>query len=124
MADQRPKILIVDHDEHVLIALERVLESEGYCTVTAWSGREALQVLGKADFDLLLVDEQLPTWTYAIYSGICSGNYLRRTACFCATNPSEQNIRSCQKYMKRSASGNTARLRQRYGATCCMGLAS
>jgi CheY-like chemotaxis protein len=60
MADNRPQILIVDDDENVLIALERVLESEGYCTVTAWSGREALQVLSKADFDLLLVDEQLP----------------------------------------------------------------
>jgi CheY-like chemotaxis protein len=39
------KILIVDNDEHVLIALERELENEGYRTVTAWSGQEALGLL-------------------------------------------------------------------------------
>jgi CheY-like chemotaxis protein len=30
------KILIVDDDEQVLIELERLLESEGYSTTTAW----------------------------------------------------------------------------------------
>jgi DNA-binding response OmpR family regulator len=59
ISDKRPKILIVDDDENVLIALERVLEGEGYCTATAWSGREALDLLRHRDFDLLLVDEQL-----------------------------------------------------------------
>lgn len=52
-------ILIVDDDEGVLISLERLLESEGYCTVTAWSGREALQVADTRQFDFLLVDEHL-----------------------------------------------------------------
>lgn len=53
------KILIVDDDEEVLIALERTLEGEGYSTVTAWSGREALILAGPIHFDLLLVDEHL-----------------------------------------------------------------
>jgi len=52
-------ILIVDDDEAVLIALERILEGEGYRTVTAWSGREALQAAENCQFDLLLVDEHL-----------------------------------------------------------------
>ncbi len=60
MNDTRARILIIDDDEHVLMALERVLESEGYCTATAWSGQEALEILRKSDFDLLLVDEHLP----------------------------------------------------------------
>ena len=53
------KILIVDDDERVLIELERLLESEGYRTATAWSDREALALSENSKFDLLLVDEYL-----------------------------------------------------------------
>jgi len=53
------KILIVDDDADVLIALEGMLESEGYSTATAWSGREALILADRIHFDLLLVDEHL-----------------------------------------------------------------
>jgi len=59
MASDPIKILIVDDDEDVLIELERLLEGEGYCTATAWSGREALALSEKVQFDLLLVDEHL-----------------------------------------------------------------
>src|ERR1700758_4220166 len=59
MASDPIKILIVDEDEHVLIALERLLESEGYSTATAWGGREALALSEKNRFDLLLVDEHV-----------------------------------------------------------------
>lgn len=59
MATDPIKILIVDDDEDVLIALERLLEGEGYTTETAWSGREALAISEKREFDLLLVDEFL-----------------------------------------------------------------
>lgn len=59
MASDPIKILIVDDDEQVLIALERLLESEGYSTATAWGGREALALSEKARFDLLLVDEHV-----------------------------------------------------------------
>ena len=51
------KILIVDDDQDVLIELERLLESEGYSTATAWSGQEALALSEKDEFDLLLIDE-------------------------------------------------------------------
>ncbi len=53
------KILIVDDDEDVLIELERMLEGEGYRTVTAWSGRDALIQADSGPFDVLLVDEHL-----------------------------------------------------------------
>ena len=53
------KILIVDDDAEVLIALEQMLESEGYNTTTAWSGRDALILADRTHFDLLLVDESL-----------------------------------------------------------------
>jgi CheY-like chemotaxis protein len=53
------KILIVDDDQDVLIALERMLESEGYSTATAWSGREALVLADQLQFDFLLLDDDL-----------------------------------------------------------------
>jgi len=53
------KILIVDDDEQVLIELERLLESEGYNTTTAWGGREALAFTDQMQFDILLVDEDM-----------------------------------------------------------------
>jgi two-component system, OmpR family, response regulator ArlR len=59
MASDPIKILIVDDDERVLIELERLLESEGYSTATAWGGREALALSEKSCFDLLLVDEHV-----------------------------------------------------------------
>ncbi len=59
------KILIVDDDEQVLIELERLLESEGYSTTTAWGGREALAYTEQMQFDVLLVDEDMthPEWS-------------------------------------------------------------
>ena len=59
MASDPIKILIVDDGEEVLITLERLLESEGYSTATAWDGREALALSEKLHFDLLLVDEHV-----------------------------------------------------------------
>ena len=53
------KILIVDDDEQVLIELERLLESEGYSTTTAWGGPEALAYTEQMQFDVLLVDEDM-----------------------------------------------------------------
>src|SRR6478672_235828 len=53
------KILIVDDDEQALIELERLLESEGCSTTTAWGGREALAYTERMQFDVLLVDEDM-----------------------------------------------------------------
>src|SRR5690348_10914774 len=60
METQRKTILIVDDDEQVLIDLERLLEDQGYDTTTAWSGREALQLLQSKSFDFVLLDGDLP----------------------------------------------------------------
>lgn len=60
---QRKTILIVDDDEQVLIELERLLEDQGYKTTTAWSGREALEILRCNSFDFVLLDGDLPDLT-------------------------------------------------------------
>ncbi len=60
MKVHRSTILIADGHEDVLITLERLLEDEGYATVTAWTAGEALSVLEKTPVDLILVNEYLP----------------------------------------------------------------
>jgi len=59
MSPQRPNILIVDEDEDALITLEHVLETEGYRTATAWSGKEALTLSDETNFDLMLINEHV-----------------------------------------------------------------
>jgi len=56
----RNRILIVDNDEKVLIALERALEQEGYETQTAWDLPEGLEVLAEGGFRLLVVGDHPP----------------------------------------------------------------
>jgi DNA-binding NtrC family response regulator len=53
----RHKILIVDHDERLLIDLERVLQEEGFDTTTTWDPREAVTLLKFQKFELLLVGD-------------------------------------------------------------------
>jgi DNA-binding NtrC family response regulator len=60
MRKQRPSVLIVDNDESVLIALQQVLEEEGYETTTVWNVMEALKLMQDKNFDLLLVGDHPP----------------------------------------------------------------
>jgi CheY-like chemotaxis protein len=76
MASDPIRILIVDDDQDVLIKLEHLLESEGYRTVTAWSGKEALALSETVDFDLLLVDEHVGDVTLSFCGrGCTTGNH-------------------------------------------------
>ncbi len=43
------KILVADNDEDVLVALERVLEDDGYATTTAISSVETCELLPAVD---------------------------------------------------------------------------
>lgn len=57
--NEQAKILIVDNDEEVLIALERILEDEGYATATAASQEEASKLLSEGRFECLVLDDYL-----------------------------------------------------------------
>jgi DNA-binding response OmpR family regulator len=57
--DELGKILIVDNDEDVLVALEQALEDEGYDTAVAVSAPVAFQMFSTGDFDLLVLDDYL-----------------------------------------------------------------
>ncbi|MGQ9653967.1 MAG: response regulator [Thermodesulfobacteriota bacterium] len=54
------RILIVDDDELVLIALKELLKPQGYEVQTITSGAEALKMLDKDGFDLLILDIMMP----------------------------------------------------------------
>jgi CheY-like chemotaxis protein len=54
------RILVVDDDEMVLIALDELLNPEGYEVQTVSSGVEALQKLDQGGYDLLMLDVIMP----------------------------------------------------------------
>jgi two-component system NtrC family response regulator len=53
-------VLIVDDEKNYPLILSAVLEEEGYETLTANSGREALEILNHSDVDLILTDMKMP----------------------------------------------------------------
>lgn len=53
------RVLVVDHDENVLIALKQLLGEAGYDTITARGGLKALQLLRQRTFDLVLLADNL-----------------------------------------------------------------
>lgn len=56
-----PTILVVDDDPGIRNALTSVLEEEGYCTIEASNGREALQHLNEGlQPCLILLDLMMP----------------------------------------------------------------
>jgi len=58
--DNRPHILIVDDDEGICKTFSVILQSEGYQTTTANTGKEALEKAKTRFFNLALVDIKLP----------------------------------------------------------------
>ena len=54
------RILVVDDDEMVLMALEELLKPEGYEVHTALRGAEAIKRLDQNGYDLLVLDIMMP----------------------------------------------------------------
>jgi CheY-like chemotaxis protein len=54
------RILVVDDDEMVLMALDELLKPEGYEVQTVSSGKEALQKLDQNGYELLMLDVIMP----------------------------------------------------------------
>ena len=60
MAQQAPRILLVDDEHSVQKLLASALRKDGYEVVSALDGRAALDRVGADDFDLLVLDLMLP----------------------------------------------------------------
>lgn len=54
------KILVIDDDPLVLHTLKKLFDKEGYGMATAQSGKEALEIVKKADLDLVISDIKMP----------------------------------------------------------------
>ncbi len=54
------KILVVDDDAIVIKSCTRILETEGFETSTVHGAEEALEIVKKENFDLLLIDVKMP----------------------------------------------------------------
>ena len=50
------KILIVDDEVRILILLQSLLKANGYETVTAKDGNEAIETVNKGGIDLMITD--------------------------------------------------------------------
>ena len=54
------RILICDDERDIVAALKIYLEAEGYETVCAYTGQEALELLGQTEVQLVLLDIMMP----------------------------------------------------------------
>ena len=54
------RILLVDDDESLCLLYKTEFESEGYEIVVANDGNEAVELIEKEDFDLVILDIRMP----------------------------------------------------------------
>ncbi|MHA2394289.1 MAG: response regulator [Promethearchaeota archaeon] len=57
------RILVVDDDEMLLSSLVHIIESQGYQTSVAQTGKDALKIIKEQFFNLILLDIRLPDMT-------------------------------------------------------------
>jgi DNA-binding response OmpR family regulator len=68
------KILIAEDEPMILMSIQKQLNNEGYETVTAADGREALLALDKNDFNLIITDILMPFTSGLELIGIIKSN--------------------------------------------------
>ena len=54
------KVLIVDDEPSIIVALQFLMEQNGYETLVAFSGEEAMETIARQHSDLILLDIMLP----------------------------------------------------------------
>jgi DNA-binding response OmpR family regulator len=60
MVENKKKILIIEDEKPLAKALELKLNNNGYQAITVFNGEEALSLLKKEKFDLMLLDLVMP----------------------------------------------------------------
>jgi len=54
------KVLIVDDEPSIIVAIQFLMEQSGYETIVAFSGEEAIEAVAKHHPDLVVLDIMLP----------------------------------------------------------------
>jgi DNA-binding NtrC family response regulator len=72
--DNKIRILLVDDEVHLLESLTRVLAIKKIAVKTARDGREALDILGREQFDVIVLDVRMP-----VMDGIAALREIRQT---------------------------------------------
>ncbi|WGM88636.1 MAG: response regulator [Candidatus Bathyarchaeum tardum] len=57
---KKKSILIIDDDKYILSVFSKILNKQGYLVENAETGREALEMITKKQYDLVLIDVKLP----------------------------------------------------------------
>ncbi len=60
MTPRNPRLLIVDDEQHVRESLSAWFTEDGYDVATASGGKEALAILGRQKFDVVITDIRMP----------------------------------------------------------------
>ena len=53
-------VMVVDDNKEIVYSISELLKYEGYQTVAAYDGMQALEVLEKEKIDLILLDVMMP----------------------------------------------------------------
>ncbi|HQP91197.1 MAG TPA: response regulator transcription factor [Candidatus Omnitrophota bacterium] len=87
----KEKILIVDDEKDIVRMLDYNLKKEGFRTVFAFDGEEALEVVKKDQPDLILLDLMLPGMDgYEVAKGIKSGKKSKNIPIIMLTAKSQE----------------------------------
>ncbi len=60
MTKENLRILLVDDEQDYCDVLKMILETKGYTTMTCNNGQEALEILEKSDYDIVVTDLSMP----------------------------------------------------------------
>jgi two-component system, chemotaxis family, CheB/CheR fusion protein len=70
-AQSKRRLLLVEDDPFSRRALERLLNREGYAVDACEDSAQALELLGRQAYDVLLTDHVLPGMTGLALAGVC-----------------------------------------------------
>lgn len=88
-------VLVVDDEALIALALEAVLEDNGYQVLTASNGKKALELLAEELPDLVLLDMMMPVMNGpATVEAISADHRLRNLPVIIHSSLSEEAVRS------------------------------
>lgn len=74
-------VLICDDDKDIVSALEIYLTSEGYRTVSAYNGEEAIAAVRTENIDLILMDVMMPRLDGIRATASCGRRAISPSSC-------------------------------------------